>query len=136
MRKPRFDKNLVLIVLIIFPWVLWFCLTMLRLIIHVYLLSIFYLVNLAMFGLFVIFFFLSLFVWLVFHINSTCLIMVLMCFLFSYCVTFNMMCVLFYLSAWCMFRLRIGALLITSLFKYGLTTYNGDQPTSRTVLDA
>ena len=33
-----------------------------------------------------------------------------------------------------MFSLRIMALLITSLFKHGLATHNGGQPTSRAIL--
>ena len=73
--KPRFDKNLVFIILIIFPRVLQFCLTLFRLIIHVYLLSILYLVNLAMFSLFVIFFLLCLFNCYLFLFSIICLIL-------------------------------------------------------------
>ena len=53
----------------------------------------------------------------------------LICFLFYYYVIFNMLCVLFYLSAWCIFRIRIKALLINSLIKYGLAMHNGERPT-------
>ena len=39
---------------------------------------------------------------------------------YQYCDVIFDMCVLFHLSTWCMFRLKIRALFITFLFKYGL----------------
>ena len=111
-----------------FSHVIWFCLTLFRLFIYVYLFLMFVLVFLqclvyliffpCVFYLFVIFSFFILFCLVVFFF--------FFCFLLYCDVIFNMLCVLYYLSAWCMFRLRIRALLITSLFRYGLATHNED----------
>ena len=53
--------------------------------------------------------FFNIFVWLCF-----------ICFLLYCDLNFNMLCVLFHLSAWCMFRLRIMILLIIYLLKSGI----------------
>ena len=115
--------------------VIWFSLTLFRLSYLCLIVFRVYFSILAMFGLFDS---LSLCVWFncYLFLFSICLIVVLMYFLFSYYVIFNMLFVSFYLSAWCMFRLKIMTILITSLFKYGLTTHNGGRPMSRVVLGA
>ena len=112
--------------------VTWFSLTLFRLSYLCLIVFPVYFSILAMFGLFDS---LSLCVWFncYLFLFSICLIVVLMCFLFNYCVIFNM-CVSFYLSAWCIFRLKIRTILITSLFKYGLAIHNGGRPMSQVVL--
>ena len=133
--EPRLGKKSCFYLFNHFSHVLWCYLTLFRLIFCVYLFSMFVLVFFpclvyliffpCVFYLIVIFSYFNLFFWLHF-----------ICFILYCIVIFNMLFVLFYLSAGCMFRLRIMALLITSLFEYGIAKHNGSRPTSWVVLGA